>query len=56
MNEVVREYTDCKPYYLIITDNYINIRRLDIMKDITEINNNYGFSLVILEKLNVKTS
>ena len=51
MNEVVREYTDCKPYYLIITDNYVNIRRLDIMKDITEINNNYGFSLVILENL-----
>ena len=46
MNEVVREYTDCKPYYLIITDNYVNIRRLDIMKDITEINNKDRKSVV----------
>ncbi len=51
MNEVVRDYTECRPYYLIITDSYVNIRRLEIMKDITEIDNNYGFSLVILENL-----
>ena len=51
MNEVIRDYTVCRPYYLIITDNYINVRRINIFKDITEINNNYGFSLVILENL-----
>lgn len=51
MNETGRDYTLCRPYYLIITDNYSSIRRLDIMKDITEIENNYGFSLVMLENL-----
>lgn len=49
MNEVNRDYTTCKPYYLIITDNYSKIRKSGIMKILTEIDNNYGFSLVILE-------
>lgn len=49
MAEVERSYTDCKPYYLIITDNYRKIRKTGIMKMVTEINNNYGFSLIILE-------
>lgn len=49
MNEVQRDYTDCRPYYLIITDNYSKIRKTGIMKTLTEINNNYGFSLIILE-------
>ena len=49
MNEVERSYTQCQPYYLIITDNYSKVRKTGIMKILTEINNNYGFSLVILE-------
>ena len=49
MNSVEVKYTDNKPYYLIITDNYTNIRRTGIMKLLTEINVDAGFSLVILE-------
>lgn len=49
MNEIKREYTECRPYYLIITDNYSRLRRIGIMKSLTEIDNNYGFSLIILE-------
>ncbi len=49
MNDVNREYTSFKPYYLIITDNYSKIRKINFMKIITEINNNYGFSLILIE-------
>ena len=49
MQESESNYLSYKPYYLIITDNYRKIRKTGIMKAITEINNNYGFSLIILE-------
>ena len=49
MNEVQRDYTVCKPYYLVITDNYSKVKRTGIMKVLTEVNNNYGFSLILLE-------
>jgi len=49
MREVERNYTQCRPYYLIITDNYSKVKRTGVMKALTEVNNNYGFSLVILE-------
>ena len=49
MNEVERDYTTCRPYYVIITDNYSKIRKNSIMKILTEIDNNYGFSLILLE-------
>ena len=49
MNEVKRDYTVCKPYYLVITDNYSKVKKTGIMKVLTEVNNNYGYSLVILE-------
>lgn len=49
MNEVNRNYTDCKPYYLVITDNYSKVKKTGIMKALTEVNNNYGFSLMIME-------
>ena len=38
-----------KPYYIIITDDYSQIRRETVIKNITEDDVNYGFSLVILE-------
>lgn len=49
MQESESNYMSYKPYYLIITDNYRKIRKTGIMKAVTEINNNYGFSLLILE-------
>ena len=39
-----------KPYYLIITDDYYQIKRLGITKALTEIDVNLGFSLVIMEQ------
>ena len=38
-----------KPYYFIIIDNYNEIRQYDFIKKITETEDNFGFSLVILE-------
>lgn len=39
-----------KPYYLIITDNYSQIKRHHFAKTLTEMDANLGFSLLILEK------
>ena len=39
-----------KPYYVIITDNYSQIRRHQFAKTLTEMDANVGFSLLILEK------
>lgn len=38
-----------KPYYVIITDDYSQIRRHHFIKTLTEAEINYGFSLIILE-------
>ena len=38
-----------KPYYIIITDDYSQIKRHVFTKALTEIDENIGFSLVILE-------
>lgn len=38
-----------KPYYIIITDDYSQIKRQNFTKDLTEIDINLGFSLIILE-------
>ena len=38
-----------KPYYVIITDDYSQIKRQNFTKDLTEIDANLGFSLIILE-------
>lgn len=40
---------DEKPYYIILTDCYDNIKKYDFIKSITESENNLGFSLVIVE-------
>lgn len=38
-----------QPYYFIIIDNYDMVKRSDFIKRITEIDDNIGFSIVILE-------
>ena len=38
-----------KPYYLIIIDDYDNIKRFDLIKTITETDRNIGFSIVFIE-------
>ena len=38
-----------RPHYIIITDDYSSIKRHDLSKNLTEIDMNLGFSLVILE-------
>ena len=41
--------TTIKPYYLIIVDDYTMVKKLDLIKNITEVDENIGFSLIILE-------
>ena len=38
-----------KPHYVIIIDDYDSVKRQDFMKDVTETDENVGFSLVFLE-------
>ena len=38
-----------KPYYLIIIDDYDAVKRFSFIKEITEFDNNIGFSIIILE-------
>lgn len=38
-----------KPYYLIIVDNYEEIKKFDFIKTITEEETNIGFSVIIIE-------
>ena len=42
------DYHKYKPYYMIITDDYKLIRDTDIIKDVSEMPINYGFSLVVI--------
>ncbi len=41
--------TTKKPYYIVITDDYSNIKRLQFIKDITDNDIELGLSLVIIE-------
>ena len=42
-----------KPYYLILTDDYSQIKRFDFIKTVTETDDDMGFSMLIIEnKLN----
>lgn len=38
-----------KPYYIIILDNYEDVKRFDFIKNITESETNLGFSMIIIE-------
>jgi len=42
------DYRRLKPYYMIITDDYKLVRDLDLVKDVCEMEINYGFSLVVI--------
>lgn len=45
-----RKFSDTPPYYLIITDNYHMYRDVEIIKDILNGGENYGFSLMIFSE------
>ncbi len=42
------DYHHYKPYYVIITDDYKSVRDLELIKDVTEMPINYGFSLIVI--------
>ena len=42
------DYHQYKPYYLIITDDYKSVRDLELIKDVTDMKINYGFSLIVI--------
>ena len=41
-------YKQYKPYYLILTDDYKSVRDVELIKDVTDMKINYGFSLVVI--------
>jgi S-DNA-T family DNA segregation ATPase FtsK/SpoIIIE len=43
------EGAPCQPYYIIIVDAYDKIKRYNFIKDLTEANDNCGFSVIMLE-------
>ncbi len=42
------DYHRLKPYFVIFTDDYKTLRDLDILKDVCEMEVNYGFSLIVV--------
>lgn len=42
------DYHRLKPYYVIFTDDYKTLRDLDILKDVCEMEINYGFSFIVI--------
>lgn len=44
------DYRQFNTYYLILCDNYMNIRDTQVVNDIINMNTNVGFSFVILDK------
>lgn len=49
LDETKEANAEFKPYYVVITDDYEQIKRHDFIKNITEIDKNLGFSMLILE-------
>ena len=45
-----KEYKNFQPYYLIITDNYNDIKDLEFIRTYLSRTNNVGFSLMMIEK------
>ena len=41
-------YKQYKPYYLILTDDYKSVRDVELLKDVTDMKVNYGFSLTVI--------
>ena len=42
------DYRAYKPYYVIFTDDYKSVRDIELIKDVTEMQINYGFSLIVV--------
>ena len=42
------DYHHYKPYYVIITDDYKMVRDIELVKDVSEMPINYGFSLIVI--------
>ncbi len=42
------DYHHYKPYYMIITDDYKLVRDVELVKDVSEMPINYGFSLIVI--------
>lgn len=42
------DYHKYKPYYLIITDDYKLVRDVEFVKDVAEMDINYGFSMIVI--------
>ena len=42
------DYHKYKPYYLIITDDYKQVRDIELVKDVCEMPINFGFSLIVI--------
>ena len=43
-----KDYHHYKPYYLIITDDYKLVRDVELVKDVSEMQINYGFSMIVI--------
>ncbi len=48
IGNTVKDFTNFKPYYFIIIDDFKSVRELEIIKDICNEKVNIGFSLVII--------
>ena len=48
MNLSDDDYHHYKPYYLIITDDYKLVRDIELVKDVSDMNVNYGFSMIVI--------
>ena len=46
-----KEYVPFKPYYIIIVDDYNTYKKINFLQTITELNNNIGYSVIILESV-----
>ena len=42
------DYHHYKPYYLIITDDYKLVRDIELVKDVSDMPVNYGFSMIVI--------
>lgn len=42
------DYHHYKPYYVLITDDYKMVRDVELVKDVSEMQMNYGFSLIVI--------
>ena len=48
MEVSTEDYHSYKPYYLIITDDYKSIRDIELLKDVTGMKTNYGYTLIVI--------